>query len=130
MLTICPKCNSNRQKDISAPDWQCPVCGVAYDRVGGDPAFRREAPCPRNVESATREDGIPWRKLFGVLLAVWALYAGYQVAHNKVGIGGRWLDSGASLSEKQLMDLASASQPQDVLFYTADWCPYCRAAYG
>ena len=40
------------------------------------------------------------------------------------------LDGGVSLSEGQVTELAAASQPQDVLFYTADWCPYCRAAKG
>lgn len=43
-------------------------------------------------------------------------------------MGGRWLNGGASLSEQQVADLSAASQPQDVWFYMADWCPYCRAA--
>ncbi|MBD9395276.1 glutaredoxin family protein [Acidovorax sp. ACV01] len=130
MSKICPKCNAVRPSETSAPDWQCPSCGVAYAKVGGEPPFRREAPRSRYVESAAQSDGIPWRKFFGVLLAAWALYAGYQAAHNKAGIGGSWLNSGASLSAQQVADLAAASQPQDVLFYTADWCPYCRAAKG
>lgn len=129
MPIICPKCSAFRPSDTDAPDWQCPACGVAYAKVG-DSAPRREASRPRYVESAAQNDGIPWRKLFGALLAAWALYAGYQVAHNKTGSGWGWLDGGASLSEQQVMDLAAASRPQDVLFYTADWCPYCRAAKG
>lgn len=103
---------------------------MAYAKVGGEPSFRREAPRSRYVESAAQSDGIPWRKPFGALLAALALYAGYQAAHNKTGSGWGWLSGGASLSEQQITDLAAASQPQDVLFYTADWCPYCRAAKG
>lgn len=96
----------------------------------GDLTQRPGTPLPHYAASNAQNDGIPWRKLFGVLLAALALYAGYQVAHNQEGIGGSLLDSGASLSEQQISDLAAASQPQDVLFYTADWCPYCRAAKG
>ncbi|WP_374668368.1 glutaredoxin family protein [Acinetobacter sp.] len=103
---------------------------MAYAKVGGAPAFSRETLRPRYVEPATQSDGIPWRKFFWVLLAAWALYAGYQAAHNKAGNGAGWLDGSASLTEQQLRALALASQPQDVLFYTADWCPYCRAAKG
>lgn len=130
MPITCPKCNAVRPRETPAPDWQCPACGVAYAKVGGEPSFRREVPRPRYVESAAQSDGIPWRKFFGALLAVWALYAGYQAAHNKTSSGWGWLDGGANLSEQQVMDLAAASRPQDVLFYTADWCPYCRAAKG
>ena len=130
MPIVCPKCNAVRPSETPAPDWQCPACGVAYAKVGGEPPLRGEAPRSRYLESAAQSDGIPWRKLFGVLLAALALYAGYQAAHNKVSIGGSLLDSGASLSEQQVADLAAVSQPQDVLFYTADWCPYCRAAKG
>lgn len=130
MPVICPKCNAVRPSDTRAPDWQCPACGVAYAKVGGAPAFSRETLRPRYVESATQSDGIPWRKLFWVLLAAWALYAGYQAAHNKAGNSAGWLDGSASLTEQQLRALALASQSQDVLFYTADWCPYCRAAKG
>jgi glutaredoxin len=82
------------------------------------------------VDSAAQSDGIAWRKLFGVLLLAWALYAGHQAAHNKTGAGSGWLDGGANLTEQQVADLAAASQAQDVLFYTADWCPHCRAAKG
>ncbi|GAA6135799.1 hypothetical protein NBRC116188_25890 [Oceaniserpentilla sp. 4NH20-0058] len=29
----CPKCNYNRLKSDHAPEWQCPSCGVAYNKV-------------------------------------------------------------------------------------------------
>jgi ribosomal protein L37AE/L43A len=30
MPTICPKCNTVRPSETTAPEWQCPACGVAY----------------------------------------------------------------------------------------------------
>ena len=29
----CPKCNYERTHIDTAPVWQCPKCGVAYDKV-------------------------------------------------------------------------------------------------
>lgn len=29
----CPKCGYLRKENESAPDWQCPSCGVAYNKV-------------------------------------------------------------------------------------------------
>lgn len=129
MTTICPRCSAVRPSETIAPEWQCPACGVAYDKVGRESSFRRKAPHPRYATSAAHNDGFPWRKLFGVLIGACALHVGYQAAHRKAGFGGN-LDGGVSLSEGQVTELAAASQPQDVLFYTADWCPYCRAAKG
>ena len=126
----CPKCKSIRQSNTLAPNRQCPARGVAYAKVGERTASGRVASRPRYVESTMQNGGIPLGKLFGVLFAAWALYAGFQAAHNKAAFGSGWLDGGASLSAQQVADLAAASQPQDVLFYTADWCPYCRAAKG
>ncbi len=34
MSTACPKCNYLRQPVETVPDWQCPKCGVAYNKVG------------------------------------------------------------------------------------------------
>ncbi|WP_028453918.1 tetratricopeptide repeat protein [Chitinilyticum litopenaei] len=38
MTITCPKCRYQRQATDSAPDWQCPSCGVAYAKVGAAPA--------------------------------------------------------------------------------------------
>jgi hypothetical protein len=32
-MTTCPKCNYARQPSDTAPDWQCPNCGVAYAKA-------------------------------------------------------------------------------------------------
>ncbi|MES2952365.1 MAG: tetratricopeptide repeat protein [Pseudomonadota bacterium] len=33
-MTTCPKCHYQRVASDSAPNWQCPKCGVAYNKVG------------------------------------------------------------------------------------------------
>src|ERR1700730_18192176 len=30
---ICPKCQYKRSADDHGPDWQCPSCGVAYNKA-------------------------------------------------------------------------------------------------
>lgn len=32
-ITTCPKCSYQRKPDDYAPDWQCPSCKVAYNKV-------------------------------------------------------------------------------------------------
>ena len=32
-MTICPKCQYQRTEQDHAPEWQCPGCGVAYNKV-------------------------------------------------------------------------------------------------
>jgi uncharacterized membrane protein YhaH (DUF805 family) len=32
---VCPKCSYIRTAHETAPDWQCPGCGVAYAKAGG-----------------------------------------------------------------------------------------------
>lgn len=126
MTVICPKCRTVRPANTQVPDWQCPHCGVAYAKAGGDASqLKRPSRYTQSVQTADSE-GIPWFKLLAGLLIGWALYAGYQATTRQDGPS--WL--GGGFSEQQIQTLASASKTQDVLFYTADWCPYCRAAKG
>ncbi len=60
----CPKCNYIRTHDDTTPRWQCPGCGVAYDKVK-----KSEAPKPyaetveyQVVESAGQELGRKHRR--------------------------------------------------------------------
>ena len=41
MPTICPHCRAVRSESAQAPDWQCPSCGKAYAKVGGNVAAAR-----------------------------------------------------------------------------------------
>lgn len=49
---VCPKCRHVRTGQENVPDWQCPNCGVAYDKVG-TPA---RAPHPaRRAQTGSRQ---------------------------------------------------------------------------
>lgn len=37
MSVKCPKCGYQRVETDSVPDWQCPSCGVAYNKVASSP---------------------------------------------------------------------------------------------
>jgi rubredoxin len=32
-MNICPKCQYKRKEVEQSPDWQCPSCGIAYDKI-------------------------------------------------------------------------------------------------
>jgi len=50
----CPSCHYQRKQTDSAPDWQCPSCGVAYAKVMGVNQTLRAQPGPRpQVRSKT-----------------------------------------------------------------------------
>jgi hypothetical protein len=44
--TICPKCGHRRPARSTAPDWQCPACGIAYAKYAGYLEKRRTRPLP------------------------------------------------------------------------------------
>ncbi|MCK9987418.1 MAG: hypothetical protein AzoDbin1_03890 [Azoarcus sp.] len=45
MTTTCPKCNYTRQPSDTAPDYECPKCGVIYQKyLEAQRAQRAEAP--------------------------------------------------------------------------------------
>jgi len=46
-MTTCPKCQYQRQASDTAPDWQCPKCGVAYNKV---------MPAPNQARVRDREE--------------------------------------------------------------------------
>ena len=34
MNKVCPKCRYVRKAEEAAPDWQCPNCSIAYEKIG------------------------------------------------------------------------------------------------
>lgn len=51
-MTTCPKCHYRRVASDTAPDWQCPKCGVAYNKVGATsrPSARVKEDVMQSVE--------------------------------------------------------------------------------
>lgn len=69
----CPKCDKTRPVGTTAPDWQCPHCGVAYDKIRAVPPGR-----PAIVSASPRtslSDAIFYGLvLSGIMLSIKALY--------------------------------------------------------
>ena len=129
MTTICPKCRAVRPADTSAPDWQCPSCGVAYAKAGGS------APVLARTYSTTKRSerqGLPWGKIIMVLAIAYGAWNGYQNFKGRSGgdVGSIATRIAGNISTEQLGALAGSTQPADVLFYSAPWCANCTEAKG
>ena len=84
--TICPKCDYTRLATDTAPEWQCPGCGVAYNKVGTE--AERAAATPLDG----RVSGQPMQAGKNAEYASGTLYFGFLVfgtifAETKVWIG-------------------------------------------
>jgi hypothetical protein len=129
MPTICSKCRTLRPVDANVPDWQCPACGVAYAKAGGDPAATlvvQRAPAAAAAASGSSRgvagngllSHVPWGKLLAGLAIVYGAWLGFY----KSGVGsgaGSVNRIGANPTPEQLAQLAVSTQPGDVLMYSA-----------
>lgn len=128
MSIVCPKCNLLRPDDSLAPQWQCPGCGVAYAKaLAADSAGQRGQGITVWRE---REQKPVWHLWLMAAALVWGLVAGMQMAYQRGGaiVGDFW--GGSAASPDQLRTLAAAMQPDEILMFKTDWCPYCRQARG
>ncbi len=112
MARICPKCSYARKETDEAPEWQCPSCQVAYNKVGGEPVpanyGRYGAPIIREKPS-----GFP---VFKLVIAIAIFSAG-------IGFGRHvWQAKPAAVQATT----ATAQPP--ITMYSATWCGYCTAA--
>lgn len=99
MTRICPKCNYVRKDTDAVPEWQCPACQVAYNKVGTAPA---------RLASAPEHNRSRW--------PAWLLVAALLA-------GAAWL---AKPSARAPRSEAATAQPAVVLYATS-WCGYCAA---
>lgn len=109
MSRICPKCAYQRRPTDTNPEWQCPSCHVAYNKViaPGDlgSAYRTATPYfPTSRPQRAFEKGIV---IAGLLVTFFFAYRHY--------------------SERSSTFEADSRQPEIVLYGTAS-CVYCRTA--
>lgn len=100
----CPKCGYSRTFGETAPDWQCPSCGVAYAKAeagkGGEARERRPS----------RSAGFPIGRIIVVAVMVaigWAMVPGSR--------------HGSGLVPRE--NVANAS----IVMYSLTTCGYCNA---
>jgi glutaredoxin len=137
MPTICPKCRTLRPADTTAPDWQCPACGVAYAKAGGDAAAVQQAHAVRAKVAAYGKPGegllgnVPWVKLLiglAMVCSAWLVFHNFGATVADASGSSRAGRIGANPSTEQLAQLAASAQAGDVVMYSATWCPNCSAA--
>ncbi len=131
MPTICPKCRHTRQANETAPEWQCPACGVAYAKVA-----EADRPVERAAErySPAAESGtatIPWVKL--ALFVLFAAVVGFSLQASRNKAARIPVDTSRSIgnpSSSDITRLASTVRPGDVVMYSTTECGYCTQAKG
>lgn len=73
-MTECPKCQYVRRPAESAPEWQCPRCGIAYHKLSAKPAGAVAAPAV--VQGHDGGTGFNFKKLrIATLLLILAIVA-------------------------------------------------------
>ncbi len=110
MSRICPNCQLPRPADSSAPDWQCPSCGKAYNKGAGAPVdstYGKSTYLPP-VKTPFRERS----PLVRMLIA--SLFLGWIVLYY-------WPNREESAST------TVGAQPV-VVMYATSWCGYCAQA--
>jgi len=100
-MTTCPKCGYSRKPEDTAPEWQCPECGVAYAKVvRATPPSEPPAPPPPPHAAPKASQGAitlslpPW-----LLLGIGLL----------VGGGAGWIGHGAYVQHQIATALSSAA---------------------
>jgi glutaredoxin len=111
-MDTCPKCRYVRQSTDVAPEWQCPKCGVAYNKAAAaDPVFTTDL--QRRV---SRSQPPVWGKVAMALFLVVGLYLCFAPP---------W----AHREHPHRAAAADPNAPQpEVILYATSWCPYCAKA--
>jgi glutaredoxin len=104
----CPRCRYERQRTDTAPDWQCPSCGVAYNKAEAAPLPR---PGPTRVEKSA--GGAIWKLGLFVLATLLLAYGMYTFQQSRL--------------PRKPVATANGAQPE-VVMYSTSWCGYCAKA--
>ena len=111
MSRICPNCNYTRKETDTAPNWQCPSCGKAYNKGAGadvDQHYGRHIVQER--PEVPRTGFVKW-------LLIAALVGGSAWATRPT-----WLPTAMSVAQT-----ARPAEQPEVTLYATEWCGYCTA---
>lgn len=112
MTRICPKCNYARQPTDNCPEWQCPSCQVAYNKVGATAQAYGRYGAPATQVEATSAGALKWIVLAAVVgVAIWLGKPLWQASKTSVGVTVQ----------------ATANGQPAVTLYSTEWCGYCTA---
>ena len=114
-MVECPKCLYVRQPDDQAPEWECPRCGIVYQKFADRELF---SPHPRDGNLAAKrigKSGITFKfKGVALVLALAVLLSALIV----------WKYQGKQPDGRE----EAAGPPARVVIYTTPTCPYCNVA--
>jgi glutaredoxin len=111
---ICPKCKAVRPPDATVPDWQCPSCGIAYVKAGGDYSLAGDA----KVVYQTRAPQARRGTFKFLLVALGACAVGTWA----------WRKQGQGRSNAVDTEARKPAAPREVVMFATSWCGYCAAA--
>jgi glutaredoxin len=117
MQRICPKCHYARQSTDVAPEWQCPSCQVAYNKVADSkPVSALQAKRPQSQPRETSNVRRIQYLALAVILGMVALqsYSSWKRQHTR--------------KQAVVSSEANASGQPAVILYGTSWCGYCAAA--
>lgn len=72
MATICPKCDYERKPTDTAPDYECPACGIIYAKAGPEDRMRHLVAYASKTGDWSRipRDQIPPHKIPGIVASI------------------------------------------------------------
>ena len=118
MTQSCPKCRYVRLPTDTAPDWQCPSCGVAYAKAAD--SARSYTPPTAWTPAPRNESAVPWGKAFALVAIVAGAWFGLKGGVSRLG----------GDSHEAIATLAASVKPGDVTMYVTKTCGYCHQAAG
>lgn len=111
MTRICPKCNYLRKETDSNPEWQCPSCQVAYNKVGGMSVSSTD----RVRSTSVAKNEVSFFTLPKLVLLALCL-------------GLAFMASKPLWQAKKIPHAEIAAGQPTVILYGTDWCGYCAKA--
>lgn len=113
---ICPNCNHTRLATETAPDWQCPACGKAYNKGAGAAVsedYGRSRYIPPEAATASGSGSLKWLLILAIAGA------------------GLWFSRPLWQGVTRLTAVVETSAPHhqpEIILYATEWCGYCAAA--
>lgn len=114
-----PKCGYKREKYESAPDWQCPSCGIAYAKFEAEVAATRPT---RAYIAARDEPGFIGRFVKPALAFAFIGVVGWLMLQSELTLHQK--DEQPAAEIVKLADGADFSRAP-IVTYSLTTCPYC-----
>ena len=109
-MQTCPKCHHVRKPHETAPDWQCPACGVAYAKAAEAARGAPEArPVIYQAEPERSNAWLKWLLLAALVVAGWATVQ---------AVSKRSAGAAISYAAIDLQALAATAKPGDGVMYS------------